>query len=374
MLRSLANHANCSSCVEGRFWELSLVSRTTADASMAVSIGGQLLIDRMECAMRSVVGDVGGRFWELSLVSRTTADASMAVGIGGQLLIDRMECAMRSVVGDVGVVKYLVANEMPRVRFPDGAFSYATLLFYLFYCVGRIFRRIQCVVDIKFNALCYRSLANHANCSSCVEGRFWELSLVSRTTADASMAVGIGGQLLIDRMECAMRSVVGDVGVVNISLPVSLVMLVVRVEMPRVRFPDGAFSYATLLFYLFYCVGRIFRRIQCVVDIKFNALCYRSLANHANCSSCVEGRFWELSLVSRTTADASMAVGIGGQLLIDRMECAMRSVVGDVGVVKYLVANEMPRVRFPDGAFSYATLLFISFTVSDASSGVSSAW
>ena len=26
-------------------------------------------------------------------------------------------------------------------------------------------------------------------------------------------------------------------------------------------------------------------------------------------------------------------------------------------VVKYLVANEMPRVRFPDGAFSYAALL-----------------
>ncbi|KAF4136846.1 hypothetical protein GN958_ATG13963, partial [Phytophthora infestans] len=153
---------------------------------------------------------------------------------------------------------------MPRVRFPDGAFSYATILFYLFYCVGRIFRRIQCVVDIKFNPLCYRSLANHANFSSCVEGRFWELSLVSRTAADASMAVGIGGQLLIDRMECAMRSVAGDVG-----------------------------------------------------DIKSNALCYRSLANHANCSSCVEGRFWKLSLVSRTTADASMAVGIGGQLLID---------------------------------------------------------
>ena len=30
---------------------------------------------------------------------------------------------------------------------------------------------------------------------------------------------------------------------------------------------------------------------------------------------------------------------------------------GAVGlVVKYLVANEMPRVRFPDGAFSYAAL------------------
>ena len=26
-------------------------------------------------------------------------------------------------------------------------------------------------------------------------------------------------------------------------------------------------------------------------------------------------------------------------------------------VVKYLVANEMPRVRFPDGAFTYAALL-----------------
>ncbi|KAF4132174.1 hypothetical protein GN958_ATG18628 [Phytophthora infestans] len=219
---------------------------------------------------------------------------------------------------------------MPRVRFPDGAFSYATLLFYLFYCVGRIFRRIQCVVDIQFNPLCYRSLENHAICSSCLEGRFWKLSLVSRTTADASMAVRIGGQLLIDRMECAMRSVVGDVGgaccrvvwfvgclLVRASAVGLVVKYLVANEMPRVRFPDGAFSYATLLCYLFYCVGRIFRRIQCVVDIKFNPLCSRSLANHAICSSCLEGRFWKLSLVSRTTADASMAVGIGGQLLID---------------------------------------------------------
>ena len=38
--------------------------------------------------------------------------------------------------------------------------------------------------------------------------------------------------------------------------------------------------------------------------------------------------------------------------------CVYASAVGLV--VKYLVANEMPRVRFPDGAFSYAARLAAS--------------
>ena len=43
-------------------------------------------------------------------------------------------------------------------------------------------------------------------------------------------------------------------------------------------------------------------------------------------------------------------------------------------VVKYLVANEMPRVRFPDGAFSYAALLFYYPGLSHAPFGGSSVW
>ncbi|KAG1681742.1 hypothetical protein DVH05_016701, partial [Phytophthora capsici] len=40
-------------------------------------------------------------------------------------------------------------------------------------------------------------------------------------------------------------------------------------------------------------------------------------------------------------------------------------------VVKYLVANEMPRVRFPDGAFSYASApRFCSSQALTASLGV----
>ncbi|KAG3003292.1 hypothetical protein PC121_g25552 [Phytophthora cactorum] len=96
--------------------------------------------------------------------------------------------------------------------------------------------------------------------------------------------------------------------------------------MPRVRFPDGAYSYVALLFY---CPG-LSRTVQdCpgLLDGPFGVsrawyvvsdrLCGSSFDTGEACTWCMGGRFMKPPLVPTAIVDATMDVGIGGQQLLD---------------------------------------------------------
>ncbi|KAG3129092.1 hypothetical protein PI124_g21370 [Phytophthora idaei] len=86
--------------------------------------------------------------------------------------------------------------------------------------------------------------------------------------------------------------------------------------MPRVRFPDGAFSYAALLVYCPGLLDELFGVSRAWYAVS-DRLCGNSFDTGEACTWCMGDRFLKPTLVPTAIVDATMDVGIGGQQLLD---------------------------------------------------------